>query len=125
MVEIKYKKLQKYYHTIVPIAIITPEKEEVLDALIDPGATTTAISSSVCRRLKLKKVAIIDTATATRIEKANVYRVKIKFVNKTFDTYIVGTKIPSRLPFSVLLGRNILDKFVITLDGIKKKIIIK
>lgn len=93
-------------------------------ALIDTGASTTAIDPYIVQALELISVArsTIHTPSGVSAEEYELYRVQLKFAEPEIPDFAAGLRVVgcSRLSangYLMLLGRDVLDRGVFTYDG--------
>lgn len=88
-------------------------------ALVDTGASVTAIDVSLAQRLGLPVTGEIDIAHAGGISKQPVYsalfRIPDPFVE--WDPMAVSGSTLSGAPFQILIGRNVLCSMTLSYDG--------
>lgn len=99
----------------------TPPPPEEISALVDTGASITAINNGVAQRLGLIQTGSVTVGGVTGTSQQPVYTAFVGFpdMGMEFDpVQIVGT--PSEFPgFDVLIGRNILCQMIMTYNGSK------
>lgn len=95
-------------------------------ALIDTGATMTCVHEDILVALGLSPVGVVKAGTAAGPVQQNVYPVRIVFPaqNWTLDVQaaavdLSGQTIPLNppQPMIVLLGRNLLEKWILVWNG--------
>ena len=91
-------------------------------AIIDTGATFTAVDESICRRLGIKPTGAIRTAHAGGSEIRACYPIRVAFP----DIFFPPTTLPQAMsvdlqfgktPYMVLFGRDLLAKIKFVYNG--------
>jgi len=97
----------------------TPPPPEEISAIVDTGASITAIDVGVAQRLGLQATGSIDIAGATGQASqplfAAMFRIPDPFIEWDPIT-LSGAQLPGA-PFAMLLGRNILCNMTLSYDG--------
>lgn len=97
----------------------TPPAPEELNALVDTGASITAIRVDVAARLGLPPTGSVGLAGVGGTSQQTLFGSRIYFPDSglTFDAVpLVGS--PQQFPgFDVLIGRNLMCSMVLTYDG--------
>ena len=99
---------------VVPVRIAVPVGEEAvaLSALVDTGADCTLVPEHIARRLRLPLVDRARIAGVTGEERsASVYAARIEVTG-----FSILTKVAA-LGGEAILGRDLLNRWVATLDG--------
>ncbi len=99
----------------------TPPPPEEIAALIDTGASITAINNGVAQRLGLIQTGSVTVGGVTGTSQQPIYTAFVGFpdMGMEFDpVQLAGT--PSQFPgFDVLIGRNILCQMILSYNGSK------
>jgi hypothetical protein len=94
--------------------------------LIDTGATMTCVHEDILTSLGLNPIGVVQSGTAAGPVQQNVYPVRITFPSKgwTLDVQAAGVNLSGQMiplnppqPAVVLLGRNVLEKWVFIWNG--------
>ncbi len=97
----------------------TPPAPEELNALVDTGASITAIRVEVAMRLGLPPTGSVDLAGVVGTQQQTLFGARVYFPDNglTFDAVpLVG--VPQNFPgFDVLIGRNMLCSMLLSYDG--------
>ncbi|NLV44454.1 MAG: hypothetical protein GXY07_08130 [Candidatus Hydrogenedentes bacterium] len=91
-------------------------------ALIDTGATATAVDEEVCRKLGLKPTGSMKTAHAGGPEERACYPIAISFPNTPFPAISTPTAMSVNLqfgktPYILLFGRDLLVRIKFVYNG--------
>ncbi len=87
-----------------------------LVAIVDSGSDGTSIPLQVLQRLNLRvKRRVYMHGVAGGVARVALYVVSLRIAGRTFDQVDVAGDATST---EVLLGRNVLNQFVIVLDGL-------
>jgi hypothetical protein len=98
-------------------------KKIVVDAHLDFASSKTIIPTYIANEMNLSFAGSDETVTGAGIIYIPYYEVSIEVFGKLYDTIHVGClDLPERTPAKALLGRDILDKYRICLDGRRKEI---
>lgn len=97
----------------------TPPPPEEIPAMVDTGASITAIDVGTAQRLGLQPTGSIDIAGATGAGKqplfAALFRIPDPFIEWDPMT-LAGAQLPGA-PFQILIGRNVLCSMTLSYDG--------
>jgi len=97
----------------------TPPPPEEIQALVDTGASITAINIPVAQRLGLPTTGSIQIGGATGVADqplyAALFRIPDPFVE--WDPMTVAGANLSGTPFDILIGRNVLCNMTLSYDG--------
>lgn len=91
-------------------------------AIIDTGATSTAVDEEVCRRLGLNPTGSMKTAHAGGSEERACYPIQISFPNTPFPSVSTPTAMSVNLqfgktPYILLFGRDMLSAMKFVYNG--------
>lgn len=102
---------------VVPVALRSPVSEDtiVVRALIDSGADVSVVPSAVADVLDLPVVATTKVGGIVGEVEAPVHAVELTISDTTLLVRVVG------LGDEVLVGRDVLARFVVTLDGLRRR----
>jgi len=111
---------------IIPIRIAGPRTERYVRVILDTGATYTMISPHVLEETGYnlsKPVRQVNITTASGIEKSPFYIVSaVEFLGYRLDNVEVAShKLPARVPADGLLGLNVLKRFNVHLEFLKRR----
>jgi predicted aspartyl protease len=91
-----------------------------VEALIDTGASRTVINPALATSLGLQQVDTIKVAHVGGVAEAPVYAAAIEFPNTELESVpaleVIASTLPSQ-PVSCLIGRDILQRWILTYDG--------
>jgi len=99
---------------------------QVLEGLIDTGATTTSISSETAQKLNLVPIGMHNVMTAGGMQYRPSYLLRVGLANigQTSQTFLVpdnpinATEMPSHnFPFDVLIGMDIITQGILTVTS--------
>jgi len=104
---------------LIQITISNPRNniEKRALAYADTGSTVLAIPEEIWDYLKLEYTESITVGTVHGLDWAWIDRVNVAFIDNFKLVPVIMSKDPE-----VILGRFILDKFVVTFDGRTKKL---
>jgi len=117
LVEIKcwnYVRLEDFSYPIIPVSLISKSEERKLFSSVDTA-------SSLCV-VKSREESI---STAAGIKKFKIYSGKCKIVDIDFDIEFIVAPIADLLPFTMLIGRNLLDQLDAYFFGKKQILCLK
>ncbi|MEW6102421.1 MAG: hypothetical protein AB1630_01170 [bacterium] len=105
----------KSFGPVIDIVISNPStgKEAICRGLIAPGCQMTAIPKKIVDLLDLKSFSSIPTMALFGTAKTPVYLINLSIANLALNLNVLSFELQD----IVLVGRDILNKFVITLDG--------
>ncbi len=96
-------------------------------ALIDTGATRSAVDDSVVQALGVQPIGVVNVGTAGGIQQHSVYSAKFSFPGSNLPSIefaqltgvnLTGHFVPhANLPLIALIGRDILSRFVMIYNG--------
>jgi len=98
----------------------TAEQEVSTLALVDTGASITAISAEVAARLGLQPADKIPVQGAHGVEECSVYSVDFTFDGSQFwvaNKWVCGMANPAIGSVGMLVGRDVLSNMYFTYDG--------
>jgi predicted aspartyl protease len=99
----------------------TPVPNPVMStALVDTGASSLCIDSSIAQALGLKRRGLTNSLTANGPRQCNVYAVSLSFPGSTLTNYnlIQACEVNlSNQPFKVLIGRDVMSRWHIHYNG--------
>lgn len=96
-----------------------PIKPVVLDAMLDTGASISAIDRSLAARLGLVQVGSVPISGVTGVQEQPVFTARLTFDRPaaTFDPVrLTGAAIGVQ-QFHVLVGRDVMERMVLVYDG--------
>lgn len=98
---------------------VVPKTIEQFDALWDTGATNTAISSKVAKKLGLKPITFAPVGTGGGVVNAPVHLVNIALPNNVIVTNVQVTELKELNSCDILIGMDIITQgdFAITHVG--------
>lgn len=91
-------------------------------AIIDTGATVTAVDEGVCKRLGLQPTGMMKTAHAGGAEIRACYPIQVTFPNAPLPSFATPRAMSVNLqagksPYILLLGRDLLKNMVFVYNG--------
>lgn len=96
-------------------------------ALIDTGATRSAVDESVIQALGVQPIGVVSIGTAAGVQQQSVYSARFSFPGTTLPAMefaqLIGVDLRGHVvphfqaPLIALIGRDILSKFVIVYNG--------
>lgn len=107
---------------LVPIKIRNTKGEIELKAHIDFATSKTLVPAKVSEDLDLLFRGFASIATASGIVLMPLYEGAIFIVDKEFKLSLICYDLPKESFIRSLIGRDILDKFKVCLDGKKEEI---
>jgi len=107
---------------LVPTVIGNPttRRQKSLNFYIDSGASKSVILRKVRDELELPLWDIVSVSTGAGRISMPAFRAQLTLLDKTSDILLLSPETP--LPYDGLLGRDILDRYKICLDGKNRKI---
>ena len=110
---------------IIPIRIAGAKSERYVRVILDTGATYTMICPEVLEEVGYdlsRPIREVSITTASSIEQAPFYVVSGMEVlgHRLVDIEVASHKLPERVPADGLLGLNVLKRFNVHLDFLKK-----
>jgi predicted aspartyl protease len=92
-------------------------------AIIDTGATATAVDEEVCRKLGLQATGTVKTAHAGGSEVRACYPIEISFPGTPFSPFTIPRAMSVNLqfgktPYILLFGRDLLAKMKFVYNGL-------
>lgn len=109
---------------IVQVRVASPKRGEMLDAMIDTGAERTSIDAEQARMLGLEEIGTTDVVTPSTGSDAvqrKMWRGNLTFEAGKFACDLQGVELVeadiANQGFSLLLGRDVLSKFIFLWDG--------
>jgi hypothetical protein len=98
-------------------------KKVVVDAHLDFASSKTIIPTYIANEMNLSFAGSDETVTGAGIIHIPYYEVSIEVFSKLYESVHVGClDLPEGTPAKALVGRDILDDFMICLDGKRKEI---
>jgi predicted aspartyl protease len=96
-------------------------------ALIDTGASITAVDEAVCRKLGLTPTSVVPMSHAGGSEQRNCYSIQILFPGAPLPPITIPLAASCNLsaglqPYIVLLGRNLLARMKMVYNGPRGRI---
>ena len=105
----KYAQIEDYSYPILPINFKTKLGEKRLSASLDTASTLCVLKNDIYPTENFELNREEQISTASGIIKAKIFKVNITLCEMEFQTEFILAPIPDTLPFSVLIGRNLLD----------------
>lgn len=97
----------------------TPPPPEEIPAMVDTGASITAIDVGTAQRLGLQPTGSIDIAGATGAGQQPLYAALLRIPDPFIEwdpMTLAGAQLPGA-PFQILIGRNVLCSMTLSYDG--------
>jgi len=92
------------------------------NAYLDTGAGRTLIPEKDSKKLDLTYAGDTTVITGTGKDAIKLYRAQIEFLNEEFNILVFGRDLPEQAQIKAMIGRDILDKYKICFDGVRKEI---
>jgi len=92
------------------------------DAYLDTGAFKCLIPETDATKIGLQYAGDAEIITGTGKDHIRLYKAIITFLNKDFSVLVLGRDLPEQATVKAIVGRDILDKYIICFDGVKKEI---
>ncbi|MEA2090155.1 MAG: aspartyl protease family protein [Thermoproteota archaeon] len=107
---------------ILKMKVKSATEEINYEAYLDTGAGRTLIPEKDAEKLGLTYAG--DTTVITGMEKdiIKLYRAQIEFLGEEFNILVFGRDLPEQAQIKAMIGRDILDKYRICFDGVRKEI---
>jgi len=121
----KYIQLEDRSYPVIPIIFQYKSHEKNLFASIDTASSLCVLKKDEIPLEFLKKNRDEQVSTAGGIIDTTIYSSKIKLVDMEFEIEFIISPISNYLPFSVLLGRNLLDQLDAYFFGKKQILCLK
>lgn len=101
-------------------------KKIVVDAHLDFASSKTIIPTFIANELNLSFAGSDETVTGGGIIQIPYYEVSIEIFGRIHENMHIGClDFPERTPARALVGRDILDNYMICLDGKRKEITVR
>lgn len=92
------------------------------DAYLDTGAFKCLIPETDATKIGLPYAGDAEIITGTGKDHIKLYKATITFLNKEFSVLVLGRDLPEQAMVKAIVGRDILDKYRVCFDGIRKQI---
>lgn len=93
-----------------------------IEAHIDFAASRTTIPAHIAEELQLQRGVEATVATAGGVVSMPEYRAVIEAFGKRYAMLVGGLDLPRESPIQALVGRDILDKYRVCLNGKTREI---
>lgn len=94
-----------------------PDKYVEGKALVDTGASHTAIRNEVANKLQLASIGKVPIITPNAESISHVYFIKVIVGRKAIPTMVSGLPLENQPGIDCLIGRNILEKWTLSYKG--------
>lgn len=92
------------------------------DAYLDTGAFKCLIPEADAAKIGLVYAGDMEIITGSGKDIIKLYKATITFLNKDFSVLILGRDLPEQAIVNAIVGRDILDKYKVCFDGVRKEI---
>jgi len=92
------------------------------DAYLDTGAFKCLIPETDATKIGLSYAGDIEIITGSGKDHIKLYKATITFLNKEFSVLVLGKDFPEQAIVRAIVGRDILDKYRVCFDGVRKEI---
>lgn len=99
-----------------------PRGQEEYKAYLDTGAGRTLIPERDAVKLGLEYVGDTEIITGSGKDHIKLYKATITFLNKDFSVLVLGRDLPEQAIVKAIVGRDILDKYKVCFNGMRKEI---
>ena len=89
---------------------------------MDTGAGRTLIPERDAVKLGLGYVGDTEIVTGSGKDHIKLYKATITFLNEDFSVLVLGRDLPEQAMVKAIVGRDILDKYKVCFDGIRKEV---
>ena len=92
------------------------------DAYLDTGAFKCLIPEADATKIGLLYAGDAEIVTGSGKDHIKLYKATITFLNKEFSVLVLGRDLPEQAMVKAIVGRDILDKYRVCFDGMRKEI---
>lgn len=92
------------------------------DAYLDTGAFKCLIPQTDATKIGLQYAGDAEIATGSGKDHIKLYKATITFLNKEFSVLVLGRDLPEQAVVKAIVGRDILDKYKVCFNGVRKEI---
>jgi len=92
------------------------------DAYLDTGAFKCLIPETDATKIGLLYAGDIEIITGSGKDHIKLYRAAITFLDKEFSVLVLGRDFPEQAVVKAIVGRDVLDKYRVCFNGIRKEI---
>lgn len=121
----KYAQIEDYSYPIFPISFKTKLGEKKLSASLDTASSLCILKNDVYPTEEFELNREEQISTASGIIKSKIFKCIITINEIEFKTEFILAPIPKIFPFSILIGRNLLDRLDTYLFGKKQILCLK
>jgi hypothetical protein len=120
-----YVKLEDFSYPIIPVSLISKSEEKKMFASVDTASSLCVVKKDLINLKDFEFSREEEISTAAGIEKFKVFMGKCKVVDIEFEIEFIVSPIAEVLPFTMLIGRNLLDQLDAYFLGKKQIICLK
>ena len=120
-----YVKLEDSVYPILPVSLVSKSGEKKLVSSIDTTSSLCVIKDGQINLEEFELSREESVATAAGIKVFKIYSGKCKIVDTDFEIEFIVAPIDDTLPFTMLIGRNLLDQLDAYFFGKKQILCLK
>lgn len=121
----KYVRLEDFSYPIIPVSLISKSEERKLFSSVDTASSLCVVKKGLMNLEAFELSREESISTAAGIKKFKIYSGKCKIVDIDFDIEFIVAPIAELLPFTMLIGRNLLDQLDAYFFGKKQILCLK
>jgi len=106
----------------VKIRVKGPTGEMEYDAYLDTGAFKCLIPEADATKIGLIYAGDTEIITGSGKDVIKLYNATVTFLNRDFSVLVIARDLPEQAIVKAIVGRDILDKYKVCFDGVKKEI---
>jgi len=106
----------------INIRVKGPKGKQECKAYLDTGAGRTLIPEKDAVKLGLEYVGDTEIITGSGKDHIKLYKATITFLDKEFSILVLGRDFPEQAVVKAIVGRDILDKYRVCFNGMRKEV---
>lgn len=92
------------------------------DAYLDTGAFKCLIPETDATKIGLSYAGDAEIVTGSGKDHIKLYEATVTFLNRDFSVLVLGRNLPKQAVVKAIVGRDILDKYKVCFNGIRKEV---
>jgi hypothetical protein len=120
-----YVKLEDFSYPIIPVSLISRSEEKKMFASVDTASSLCVVKKDLMNLEDFKLSREESISTAAGIKKFNIFLGTCKIVDIDFNIEFIVSPIAEVLPFTMFIGRNLLDQLDAYFFGKKQIVCLK